>query len=210
MSNPVNLAITLAAAAANNIALSQSLLTAGNVVLDGALVAGGVATLTSAGAARQVIITSASDDTGITFTLYGTNATGNPISESFAGASGGVATSTLYYRTITRIAASGATAGDITVGTNGVGVTRVANIDTALNPGNATVVINVTGTVNYTLQWTVDDIQGTPAWNSDPVLATVATSGSTSYAMPISGVRILVNSGTGAIAATLLQSGLGS
>lgn len=210
MANPVVLTTTLAAADDNGIAETQSPSAAGDLTINGALASGGVATLTTAGIARQVIITSGGDDTNKTFTIYGTNATGNAISESLAGASGGAATSVLYYRTVTRIAISAASAGTVIVGTNGVGVSRVVNTDTALNPVNVTIAAAVAGTVNYTLQWTDGDIQGSPTWTNDANMASKAAAFTTTNTFPASGYRILINSGTGTVTTTILQSGLGS
>lgn len=209
MANPITIAATLPTADDDGIAKSQSPGAAGYLTLDGDLVSNGVAVLTSAGCARQVLLTFGSSEVGKTFTVVGTNATGNRISESIAGAAS-TATSVQYYRTVTSVYISAASAGTIIVGTNGVGSTRVVNIDTALNPSTTTLVVTVSGTVNYTVQWTVNDIQGTITWNNDPVLATQTSGGSTSYAMPVSGLRILINSGTGTVSGTMLQSGLGS
>lgn len=210
MANPVTVSSTLPTADADGIAAAQTLAAAGNVAINGALATGGVATLTSAGTARQVLITSAADDTGVVFTIYGTNATGNPIQENLTGTSGSTATSALYYRTVTRVYASAATAGDITIGTNGVGVSRVVNIDTALNPIQVTIVAAVSGTINYSLQWTDGDIQGSPVWTTDANMASKSGAFTANNLFPVSGYRMLINSGTGTVTATYLQSGLGS
>ncbi len=69
---------------------------------------------------RRVIITSAGNDSGITFTLTGTDWANTPISEVVTGSNAGVASSVFDYQTLTSIVASGATASTITVGTNGV------------------------------------------------------------------------------------------
>src|ERR1700744_4680398 len=102
---------TLAAAVANGIALSQALGGAGFLMLSGSLVSGGVAVL---GSQRQVIITSAGNDSGLTWTVIGTDDTGNPIKDQFAGANVGVATSNLNFATVTSISGSGATASTVT------------------------------------------------------------------------------------------------
>src|SRR6185437_3174379 len=116
---PVTISKTLAAASANNIALSQSPAGAGNLTLNGAAVAAGVATLDTQ---RRVLITSAGTDTGITFTVYGGNQSGSAISETVAGGSLGIPVSTTQdFLTVTRVAASGASASTVTVGTSGVG-----------------------------------------------------------------------------------------
>lgn len=194
----------------DGIAKGQTLAAAGDVDLDGDLVTDGVAVLTGAGYARQVEITSTGDDTGVIFTLYGFNATGNMQEERVTGTSAGVATSTLYFRTITRIAASGATDGDISVGVNEEGVTRIVNIDTALNPSQVSVTATAIGTINYTLQWTTGDIQGNPIWVDSTDMTGEAGDSFATIMYPATGMRIKLNSGDGEVAADFLQSGLGN
>src|SRR5579875_2257412 len=109
---------TMAAGSANGIAQSQSLAGAGNLVLNGATVSGGVATLDTQ---RRVILTSSGNDSGLTWTVYGTNDTGQAIVDRFAGANAAAAVSNFDFTMVTRIAGSGATAGTVTAGTNSTG-----------------------------------------------------------------------------------------
>ena len=99
------------AAVANSIALTQTPLAAGDLALAGALATGGIATLVLSG---QVTITSAGNDSGKTFTIYGTNNSGSIVSEAIAGGNAAAVTSVLSYKTITRIAVSAATAAAVT------------------------------------------------------------------------------------------------
>ena len=122
--NPIRCQYQLAAAVSNGLATAQSLGAAGNLTLNGSLVSGGVGTLDSGGAARRVLISSVGNDAGLTWTIYGTDRYGNSQSESLLGAGAGSSVySQLDYKTVTRIAANGATAGNVTAGTNGVGST---------------------------------------------------------------------------------------
>lgn len=73
---PVLLTKTLAAASVNAIAQSQSLGAAGNVTLNGATASGGLATLDTQ---RRVLITSAGNDSGISFTVFGATDSGTAI-----------------------------------------------------------------------------------------------------------------------------------
>lgn len=121
MSHPITTTVTLAAASANNIALSQAVGGAGNLTLNGSTVSGGVATLD---APRRVGITSAGNDSGITFTVYGTSRSqqgGGVQQETITGANIGVAVTTQDFATVTRIAASAAAAGNVTAGTTATG-----------------------------------------------------------------------------------------
>ena len=107
----------LAAAAANNICLSQTP-TAGNLTINGALATSGVATMDNP---RRVLITTGADESSRTFTIYGTNWSGNTISETMTGPVTTTGQSVLDYKTVTRIAISGNAAAALTVGTSGVG-----------------------------------------------------------------------------------------
>ena len=100
---------------ADGITTSASLSGAGTLTINGALASTGTVTLSSG---RQVTITSASDDTGVTFTVTGTDVNGTAQTEAITGASGAAATSTKYFKTITEIANSAASAGAVTAGIN--------------------------------------------------------------------------------------------
>jgi flagellin len=74
--------------------------------------------LTDAGvfaSAQAVKITSGGDDSGITFTVSGTNANGEAISETIAGANGAASTTALF-KTVTGVTNSGAAAGTVKIG----------------------------------------------------------------------------------------------
>lgn len=129
-------------------------MTTGNsVLINGSTATAGVATLDNA---RRVIITSAGNDSGITFALTGTNWSGEPISETITGANAGVAASVLDYKTVTSIKPSAGTASTITVGTNGVSSSPWVRFD-EYSPSVANVQTVVTGTVSYSCEWSNDD-----------------------------------------------------
>ena len=100
---------------ADGITTSASLSGAGTLTINGALASTGTVTLSSG---RQVTITSAGNDTGVTFTVTGTDVNGAAQTEAITGASGAAATSTKYFKTITEIANSAASAGAVTAGIN--------------------------------------------------------------------------------------------
>ena len=100
---------------ADGITTSASLSGAGTLAINGALASTGTVTLSSG---RQVTITSAGNDTGVTFTVTGTDVNGTAQTEAITGASGAAATSTKYFKTITEIANSAASAGAVTAGIN--------------------------------------------------------------------------------------------
>ena len=100
---------------ADGITTTASLSGAGTLAINGTLASTGTVTLSSG---RQVTITSAGNDTGVTFTVTGTDVNGAAQTEAITGASGAAATSTKYFKTITEIANSAASAGAVTAGIN--------------------------------------------------------------------------------------------
>jgi hypothetical protein len=112
---------------ANNICTTQTPAGAANLTINGAAASGGIAYL---GIPKRVYITTAADETAKTFTIYGTNTSPSGglygVVETITGASTSVTSTSALFQTVTRIAASGATTGAITVGAYGT-----ATLDTA-------------------------------------------------------------------------------
>lgn len=202
----------LDAADDNGIALSQTTAGAANLTLNGALVTGGVAVLD---APRRIIITSGGNDTGITFTITGTTYGGQSVSETITGASGAAASTTVDFLTVTQISASGATSvSGVIAGTNGVAGSRWVRLDSWAFPQTA-IQCNASGTVNYTIQVSMDD----PNSLTNPVSVPNMTWLNTNDADAVSAIgdvfsnfdwtptwaRILLNSGTGSVSATFAQ-----
>ena len=105
--------IAPAASDDDGISTNATLSGAGNLTINGALASGGSVTFDQP---RNVIITSAGDDSGDTFTVTGTDETGTAQTEAITGADTGVATGTKFFATVTQIAASGASAGNVKAG----------------------------------------------------------------------------------------------
>jgi hypothetical protein len=199
----------LTASSGNNIALSQTPGGAGAITLNGSLVTNGVAII---GNAQQIKLTTA--DSTHTALISGTSWAGDPISETVAF-NGTNVTSVLSYKTITSIVVNAALTAAITVGTSGVGASPWARMDEWANT-QITMQFDVTGTVNYTVQSTLDD----PNSATDPVLPQnvnwVASNdtnvvGATStlqsnYLFSPTFIRVLLNSGTGSVTAKIAQA----
>lgn len=113
-------------AVANNICTSQSKGAAGALTINGAAATGGVAYIYG----KAVTITSAADDSGITATVSGLGIDGySSASETITlSDTSVVATQTLFHQ-VTNVTVSGATAGNVTVGTNGTAT--LASLGTA-------------------------------------------------------------------------------
>ena len=208
---PVTVSVgSLAAASANNIALSQTPAGAGALTLNGSLVTSGVAVLDNP---RRVLITTA--DTTTTFTITGTTPAGAVLSESFL-----VSTATysqLDYKTVTSITVNQGTTAAVTVGTNGIASTPWVRLDEWANTQVA-IQCDVTGTVNYTVQSTLNDpnsatnpvLPSAVNWISTNDTNAVGATGSlqTYFSYSPTFARVLLNSSTspGAVSATFIQA----
>jgi len=227
VSNPSTVIIALGASTAGGIATSQAVAGAGNLTLNGSLVTSGVAQMD---VARRVLIASAGADSAIVFTVYGTDRNGNTQSETVTGvASGSSQYTKLDYITVTRIAVSGATAGNITVSTNGVGSSDWVVDDFLATTWELAGGISVaSGTATYTLEYTYDDPNKTGTslvvspsqWSMEPAsyvpalvwpyATIIGAGGNNEFAFPnkpIFAHRVTVNSGTGTVVMQSIQSG---
>jgi hypothetical protein len=214
----MTVSIALASADSDGICLSQSPAGGGvqSLTLNGALVVDGVAYL---GSQRRVLITSSGNDSTNTFTITGTNWAGDVISETLTGPN---APATVYtdldYLTVTSITISGNAVGNITVGTNGIGGSPWVRFDD-FAPSNISIQCNVNGTVNYTVQSTLDDpndpfnpvLPADMTWINSSDLAVVSANSSqqSNFLFTPKYARVLINSGAGTMTATFLQSSNG-
>jgi len=213
--------MTPTAAAANNICASQSP-GAGAILINGTLASGGVATLDMA---RRVLISPGGADSGITFTVIGTNRTGSVISETVQGVNNpSTVTTTQDFKTVTSITHTGTVASTLTVGT--VSATTAASsewvvLDTASDPMNTGIAVYVTGTANYTVEYTYDDINN-PYSATFPTVFNIGSGSLTSktatadsqanpFNFPIFAVRLTLNSYTAGatVKMSVIQAGIG-
>lgn len=202
----------LATAVANSICTSQTPSAA--LTIDGALASGGIATLS---VPARITITAAGNESAKTFAVVGTDQSGNVISETITGPSGGLTTSLLTYKTVTSITISSAAAGAVTVGNSQSGSSAAINLDPWALPQVA-IQVSVTGTVNYTVQQTMDDpndpvspvARASMQWVDHPdvalVAATATKQGNYGYA-PLY-MRVVINSGSGSVRMTVSQAGV--
>jgi hypothetical protein len=210
---PIYKSKTLTAADDDGISLSQTPSGAGNLTITGAFASGGVATLDTG---RRVILTFAADETGHTFVVYGAVEGGALIQETLAGTTAGIVPTTQNFKTVTRVSISAAATGAIKVGTNGVGSTPWQIVNWHIAPMHFGMVGLVTGTVNYTFQYTMEDPSGTfpnpdgsfPTAFDISDLASKSADTAASWLTPIAAWRLTVNSGTGTAQAVVLQAGI--
>ena len=105
--------IEAAAADTDGISTATSVGNNANLVLGGALTSGGAVTFDEP---RNITILSAGDDSGISFTVTGTDEQGDAVTESITGANAGTATGSTFFTTISQIAAVGNPAGNVSAG----------------------------------------------------------------------------------------------
>lgn len=168
--------------------------------------------------ARQVLFTSAGSDVGTIATITGTDWANTPITEPVT-LTASTAVTTLSYKTITSISTSAAIASTITVGTNGVASSPWVRMDDYAANAQVSIQCTVSGTVNYTLQSSMDDptsytnlaIFNQPnlvTWvdSSDTAVVAATTTKQTNIAVAPVFVRVLLNSGTGTVTTTIRQA----
>lgn len=221
---------TVTGANANTVATDAVFSSVTGVSIDGAST--GAVTVGHSGTAtmdmaRRIIITSGGNDSGITFALAGTDWAGNTISETITGASGAAASSVLDYLTVTSILTSGAVATTVTVGTNGVAGSPWVRFDDFAAASQVAIQATVSGTVNFTVQQTLDDpnrvtnqnptvtyalARSAVTWVNHPSadLAAATATAQGNYAYTPIFARTLLNSGSGTITTTFRQVYTGS
>lgn len=89
----------------------------------------------------------------------------------------------------------------------------VCPLDIRLTPFQVTVQVVATGTVDYDLQYTNDDVfaegfdPATADWTTHTGMDGATASGVATLISPVSAIRLLQNSGDGSLAARVIQAG---
>jgi len=112
---PVTITADTVALDADGISVAASVSNNAALVIGGALADSGSVTLSHG---RLVTILSAGNDSGISFTVVGTDVNGDSQTETVTGANAGTATSSKYFKTIASITAVGNPAGNVSAGIN--------------------------------------------------------------------------------------------
>jgi hypothetical protein len=87
--------------------------------------------------------------------------------------------------------------------------------DNYISPFNVALGVLVTGTVNYTVQYTFDNVfasdynPATGNWVDHPSLTAQTATKDSNVAYPVQGIRLVVNSGSGTAKLTAIQAGGG-
>lgn len=179
-------------AAPAGIAASQALPGAGALVLTA-----GAANL---GTQQPVLITSAGNDSGINFTITGTDSNNSPVSEVLAGANVGSATSKFMYLSVSSIVASGAVASTVEVGTGATGYSPWLILGSKAGHYTTNLRAAITGaSATYAVQATSDPAimsqSGGYADDLDTLVASGSVATTTLLDAPWSAVRLAVTAG---------------
>lgn len=155
---PMILNIDLATIDVDGIFENQTLVGAGDVSLDGAEVVNGE-WVTPDGLAHKFSIDSAGDVSGVTFTITGYSDADkhNLITDTITGVTTTAVESTKYFYSITSIAADGAVGSNIFGGIVDEAISKVIPLN--WRGGVTSVNLDITGTMDVTLQNTFDNIQ---------------------------------------------------
>lgn len=203
---------TVGYVAANNqaVAASQNVVAAGSLTL--------TASTVSFAYPSQIVITTSADFTGVNFTVIGSDANGVACTEIVAGPNAGTKNLSNYFTKITSVTTDGGVGGGaVAVGTTGITSSRWMYLD-SWTVGYISVQCDATGTVNYTVQSTLDN----PAdpyqpistanvfWydSSDSSVVNAIASQQSNFVFTPSYVRVVLNSGSGSVKTTLLQTGV--
>jgi len=233
-----NYKLAFQAASNNNIALAQTLAAAGNLSLNGSLKQtltpndGGTISFfpnqgqnstnsdstVFGGYNVPVTLTSTGNLSGVTFTITGFQSEPYnpfiPVTETIAGPNNNTVTSVNFYNRILSISASAAVGTAVSAGTGATAAySRWLPVDGPGANSNAAVAAFVSGTINYTVQHTFDNIfNSTETINvfniDDTNLVNATTSQDSNYLFSPRAIRILINSGTGSLVFYVNQSGL--
>jgi hypothetical protein len=166
-------------------------------------------------APRQITITNTEPAGANSFTVVGTDAAGNQISETLVS-TGAAVTTQQNFATVTQISCSAPTTAAATAGTAATATSPWVMFDPYASGGAISKQAIVNGVANYTVQVSYDDPNapgGVPpggmGWTNDTdatfVGATTSLSGSWPYT-PL-WARVLLNSGAGSVRATFIQPG---
>ena len=147
---------------------------------------------------------SATNHSGKTFTITGTDANDRAQTEGIAGPNGAVTvTSTKYYKTVTSVTVSATTGADtFNIGWSDDVVTPMYPVNWRQGPPfSISVGVDISGTINYDVQHRFDDVwnsttvgQGDAGWFDHSSLANKAVDGDGNYAYPVTALRVLINS----------------
>jgi hypothetical protein len=205
------ISLVLVASSTSGIAQAQNGTPNTALTLNGGLVSGGIAVFD---VPRRVGVTSAGNDSAITFKIAGTDYWGNPQTETLTGAGTSVAQTVRDFSTVTAITPSSTTSSTVQAGTTGVGSSPPWVVDQWVNPasigvgttvGSLPVTYTIENSYNdYSPQWNIT--LNPPTWYPMNGFDAITTNNNDFTNQPITMARVTVNSGTGSVTANFRQA----
>lgn len=176
------------------------------LTMDGVLLSAAGTFTSSDGLGRIIVIVDADTDTqsDVTFTITGTNADDDAITDVVTGPGSGLTVaSAKYFKTVSSVSVSAAQGGTekVDIGTRGTTLSAVSR-SYPLNHRNQVapvVSVNVTGTMNFTVQQTFSEIlttkdsSGSLVWEDVTALASKTADTTASLGVGAHGMRIVIN-----------------
>lgn len=164
---------------------------------------------------RRLVFDATADISAVVFTIVGVDRFGNAITETVTGVTTTAVTTTRVYARVTSITPSaGGAADEVFVGWGDEVISAPIMHDHKNNPFNVTITARVTGTVDYTVEHTLSDLQaagtvdGDGDWFPHSELAGDTASADGTYAFPVRATRYKLNSGSGQVVFRVMQSGV--
>lgn len=142
---------------ADGVCQAQTTVGAGNLVINGDLASGGIATF---GEQQRVTLYSAADLRALTFTVYGTSRFGRVISEAITGPNAGTVTTNASFKTVTRVATSGAVGTNVTVGNSNALETAWMILGTNYPLKGISIELSTGASLTYEVQYGVRPLVG--------------------------------------------------
>ncbi len=163
MSNIIEIDIDPVDVDDDGITVDETLAAAGNFAITGALASGGSVTFDHP---RQIIQETTGNEAARTFTITGTDRDGLAQTLAMPGENAGTAETAEYWSTVTQIASDDATANNVKFGT----VDEISSKTIPINnyaSDPATISVDVTGTINYTVQEAFQDVEAVRSAGND-------------------------------------------
>lgn len=170
------------------------------------------------GLAHQVTVRndSVTDHSGKTITLVGTDAQGNALTETLtAPGTSATVTSTAFFKTLISATPSATIGADtFDIGWAAPSITQMFPVDYhSVTGGGISLGVTVTGTINFDVQHTLDDVfesisaSQNARWFDHSTIAADTASVDGNYAFPVRAIRFLTNSVTNGatVVFTILQ-----
>lgn len=170
------------------------------------------------GLAHLIIIlgNAATDHSGKTFTITGTDADGKAQTEDLAGPNGNVTiTSTKYFKTVTAVTVSATTGADtFDIGWNVGAVSKTIPLNWRATQFNVALSVDISGTINFDVEQTEKEIYGSTVpsaltWTNHATIVNKTADIVSNLTSPSRAVRLSINSVTNGatIALSVIQSG---